>query len=440
MLKAGAASTVITNELGTIIQGATVGGTAKYVRDELEANALYLSDGSEQTVLFVSCDLGGIEPDANRPMRESIAENVGIDSRQVIIGATHTGGPSVIPSNYLKPVDHSYLKVLQGKLVSLAQDAVGKAQDARLGWGCGHAAIGYNRRCCWDDGSHTMGGNKGQEHFCGNEGPEDPEQLALFLENADGQLVAILHQNTSHPCTFYGADFYSADYPGYARQILREALGDIPVLFFNGAFGDIGQSQMPAANRRETPDAMLRRCGALLAGETLRLLHEARFSDDAKLRHAWSDLEADIRLPAPERLVWAGDILGKVDAGETIAPFDIVFAHGATLLQKRFGEHPCDTLPIHVVGIGEVTIVTQPTELFCQFGIDIKRRSPYPLTAVFSICDGYGGYCPTYDAAVSGGYSSTPIYWTRFTPETGYRIVGEACRLLGKLKQEHRHA
>ena len=436
MLKAGAASTIITNELGTVIQGATVGGTAKFVRDELEANALYLSDGASQAVLFVSCDLGGIEPDANLAMRESIAENADIDARHVIIGATHTGGPSVIPSNYRKPVDHKYLDVLRGKLASLAQEAVGKAKGARLGWGRGRAVIGYNRRCCWDDGTHSMGGSKGREHFCGTEGPADPEQLALFLEDESGRLLAILHQNTSHPCTFYGADFYSADYPGYARQILREALGDIPVLFFNGAFGDIGQSQMPRADRNQTPETMLRRCGALLAGETLRLLHETRFAENVGLRHSRSDLEADVKLPSPERLTWAAEVLRKVDAGGEVAPFDIVFAHGATLLQKRFGEHPRDRLPIHVVRIGEVTIVTQPTELFCQFGIDIKRRSPFPLTAVFSICDGYRGYCPTYGAAASGGYSGTPIYWTRFTPETGYRIVDEACRLLHELKQE----
>ncbi|MCK5801994.1 MAG: hypothetical protein KAI66_04140 [Lentisphaeria bacterium] len=436
MLRAGAASIVITNELGTVIQGATVGGTAKFIRDELEANALYLNDGAEQAVLFVSCDLGGIEPDANLSMRESIAESVGVDARQVIIGATHTGGPSVIPSNYLKPVDHKYLKVLQDKLVSLAQEAVGKAQDAQLGWARGRAALGYNRRCCWADGSHSMGGSKGWAHFCGNEGPEDPEQLALFLADKSGKLLAVLHQNTSHPCTFYGVDFYSADYPGYARKILREALGDLPVLFFNGAFGDIGQSRMPPANRHETRETVLRRCGALLAGETLRLLHETSFVKDARLRHSWSDLEADVRLPSAERLAWAADILQKVDAGEKVAPFDIVFAHGASLLQERFGEHPREKLPIHVVRIGEATLVTQPTELFCQFGLDIKRRSPYALTAVFSICDGYRGYCPTYGAAVSGGYSGTPIYWTRFTPETGYRIVDEACRLLHELTQE----
>jgi len=141
-----------------------------------------------------------------------------------------------------------------------------------------------------------------------------------------------------------------------------------------------------------------------------------------------------VRLPAKEKLAWAKGVLERVDQGATVPPFDIVFAHGATLLQKRFGADPVGTLPIHAIRIGPATIVTQPTELFCQFGLDIKRRSPFPLTSVFSICDGYSGYCPTYDAVMAGGYSGEPIYWTRFAPEAGYQIVDAACRLLSQFK------
>jgi hypothetical protein len=37
MVKVGSALAIITNKLGTDIQGAGVGGKAKYIRDELEA-------------------------------------------------------------------------------------------------------------------------------------------------------------------------------------------------------------------------------------------------------------------------------------------------------------------------------------------------------------------------------------------------------------------
>ena len=89
-----------------------VGGIAKYVRDELEANALYISN-EKDAVLLISCDLGGLEPDFTIPAREAIAYATGLGARQIIIGATHTGGPSVIPTNYLKKVDFEYLDLLR---------------------------------------------------------------------------------------------------------------------------------------------------------------------------------------------------------------------------------------------------------------------------------------------------------------------------------------
>ena len=433
MIKVGSGSTVITNELGTDIQGATVGGKAKYVRDELEAGALCLVDGGAE-VMFVSCDLGGLEPDFTAGAREAMAAASGLDPRSIIIGATHTGGPSVIPSNYLKPVDTAYLDRLKDKLTGLAARTMESLTPSRVGVGKGRAKIGYNRRTCWRDGSHKMGGGCGQPGFTGNEGPEDDEQFVLYAVDGDNRITAVLHQNTSHPCTFYGADFYSADYPGLARSLLRDALGEIPVLFFNGAFGDMGQGKLDTRTFGETKETKLRRCALPLAGETLRLIHENPPLDGVAVAHYHEDLEVAVRLPAKEKLAWAKGVLERVDQGATVPPFDIVFAHGATLLQKRFGANPVGTLPIHAIQIGPATIVTQPTELFCQFGLDIKRRSPFPLTSVFSICDGYSGYCPTYDAVMAGGYSGEPIYWTRFAPEAGYQIVDAACRLLSQLK------
>jgi len=108
MIQCGAATCNITNELGTIIQGATVGGVAKSVRDPLEANALYLSQ-DDTSMLLVSCDLGGLEPRWTIAAREAMAAACGVPARNILIGCTHTGGPSIIPTNYQKAVDEQYL-------------------------------------------------------------------------------------------------------------------------------------------------------------------------------------------------------------------------------------------------------------------------------------------------------------------------------------------
>jgi len=61
MIQVGAVSKIINNALGTYIQGATVNRRAKSIRDDLEANALFLSSRSE-SVLLISYDLAGLLP------------------------------------------------------------------------------------------------------------------------------------------------------------------------------------------------------------------------------------------------------------------------------------------------------------------------------------------------------------------------------------------
>ncbi|MFW6158041.1 MAG: hypothetical protein ACOC8E_01630 [Planctomycetota bacterium] len=433
-MRAGAASKVINAEIGAFIQGASVDNRAERVRDDLEANALFLvADGAE--ALLVSCDLVGLEPGFTRTAREAMADAAGIGPDGVIIGCTHThSGPSVIRSNVLKSVDDGYLDRLRGWLVELAAEAVGSARPAQIGWGLGEARIGYNRRCCWADGSHTMHGDPTRNDFTGLEGPDDPRHLALFVREPDGKVLAVLHNNTSHPTCFYGGDCYSADFPGAARSYVRDVLGDIPVLYLNGAFGDICIENMLAPEQRgEGADQKVARAGHLVAGETLRLLHEASWHESAPLAHRHQELQVDVRLPEAERVDWAKEVLSRVGGDDEPDGWERMLAYGVTLLHDEYAGDPVESLRLHAVRIGDVALFTEPCELYCQFGLDIKRRSPAPLTAVCNITDGDAGYCPTGYGVIGGGYSGEPIHWCRLEPFAGYRIVDTAAKLLREL-------
>lgn len=439
----GAASKVITNSTGRPIQGASVANAAEAVRDECEANALVLDSGSGScadahgsgvsgAALLISCDLVGLERAAVDPVRDALSAAAEVPADAVIVAGTHMhSGPSLLRTNRDKAIDDEYLDLLRQRLVDVAGEARAAARPARLGWGVGQAQIGYNRRCCWADGSHTMHGDGQRPDFTGMEGPDDPAHLALFATDAEGQLLAILWNNTSHPTCFYGASFYSADFPGEARRLLREALGPVPVLFLNGAFGDIAiETQLHHDLPRESGEAKMRGAAQLAAGETLRLLHEARWHDAVPLRHCAAELEVDVRLPDPERADWATRTLSRVDAGEEVAPYDRMIAFGVHLLQSEYGKASRDRLTLHALRIGDVALLTQPCELYCQFGLDLKRRSPAPITGVVGIADGYAGYCPTLYGILGGGYSGEPLHWTRLAADAGYRIVDAGARLL----------
>ena len=431
-IQVGAATQIITPKLGGWVQGAGVPKRATQIRDDLEANALYLSDG-KTPMLIVSCDLAGLESAFVVRLRATMGKAAGIPPRNVLVSCTHThGGPSVLKTNYLMPIDQEYLDQLEVWLSEVARAAVKSARPGKVGWGKGIAQIGFNRRVCWADGTHTMHGDTKRPEFAGLEGPDDPQQLALFAADLDGKLIAVLHHNTTHPTIFYAAGVYSADFPGVARKILRAELGNIPVLYLNGAQGDISIDDQ-LHHRKESREEKLERNARMVADETLRLYRGVKYQEHPILTHAYEDLSVKVRLPAPEQLEEGRKVLARIDAGEKILGMKLIMAFGAVHLQDTYGQHPVDVLPIHAVRIGDVALVTEPCELYCQFGLDIKRRSPTPITAIVGLTDGYGGYCPTIYGILGGGYSGQPISWTRLEPNAGYLIVETAGRILNSL-------
>lgn len=431
-IEAGAASVVITPPVGSWQQGAGITKKGERILDELEANALYLTDGVTP-LLLLSCDLVGLELETVTPIREAIAAETGVPARQVLITCTHNhSGPSLVKTNFYMPVDDAYIATLGPKLVQVSKGAAAAAKPAKLGWGKGRAQIGYNRRVCWEDGSHTMHGDTKRPDFAGLEGPDDPDHLGIFVVDREGHPIAVVYNNTSHPTNFYGAGLFSADYPGAARALLREALGAIPVLYLNGAQGDINMANL-LDDEQEAPEARMTRIGKVLAEETLRLYRAAEFHEDAVLGHEVKDLELAVRMPDPATLEEAKNVVARMAAGEVILGMPGILAFGTVHLQEKYGANPVDTMPVHALRIGDVALVTEPCELYCQFGIDIKRRSPTPLVAVVGLADGYCGYCPTIAGILGGGYSGQPISWTRLEPYAGYKLVEAAGPMLNRL-------
>ncbi len=429
-MEAGSATVTINCEIGDDIAGQFHRRFCEYIRDDLEANALYLADDQLQ-VLLVSLDLAGLfDAPYVSAVRNAIEAATGVPARNVILTSTHTHDApdtaGLLPDSVK---NENYLVRLKDWLVEVATEAVAAARPARFGWAQGEAHIGYNRRLCWADGSHTMHGDSTRPDFTGLEGPDDPTHTVLYAVDEDDQYVAVVHANCCHATCIGSGEYASADYPGEARRLVREALGaEVPVLYMQGASGDTAQYDMM---RPRTYDAeqKLRAVGALVASETLRLISVSDPVAAPVFRHDLKDLQVEVRLPSAEELAEAQEF---ADMGEKAAGRRefILATAGVLRLQNEFGEAPVDILPIHVVRIGGLAIITNPCELYCQFGLDIRRRSPADVTMIAQLADGFSGYCPTIPGLLGGGYSGNAIYWTRLEPYAGYRIVESSARLL----------
>ena len=79
-----------------------------------------------------------------------------------------------------------------------------------------------------------------------------------------------------------------------------------------------------------------------------------RDNADPIFSHIHEDISIPVRLPGMEEVEKAKGILAQVDAGEKIPSWDMLFAHGLNLLHEQFSNNPIDTIPIHVVRIGDL--------------------------------------------------------------------------------------
>lgn len=432
-IMAGSASKIINCEIGDDLSGQYHRRFVEYIRDNLEANALYLSDGNDQ-VLMINLDLAGLlEYPYVKSVCDDIQAAVGIPARNIIINSTHThAGPDTMGLLLDSPKNEGYLNNLRSWLVEAAEKAINSARPARVGWAEGKAHVGFNRRLCWADGSHSMYGDISRPDFTGLEGPDDPSHTVFFAVDENDKFIAVLHSNCSHATCMESASFVSADFPGEARRLLRDTLGeDLTVLYLQGASGDTSPWDQTNVKHHDG-ERRLKEMGAMLAAETLRLILSADTTDKPLFKHICEDVKAGIRLPDQEAIAHAREMaaLGEEKAGR----FEYINSiSGVLRLYETYKDDPYEILPIHAIRIGDYAIITNPCELYCQFGLDIKHRSPAAVTALVQLADGYSGYCPTIPALMGGGYSAFAIYWCRLEEYAGYKIVESSAKLLNQL-------
>ncbi len=434
---AGAETGKINCNTGDSLMGQLHIRRCDYILDDLEANCVFLSDGTSR-ILLIGCDIALLLGDFVEKVKKNIEKRTAIPAENIYIFCTHThSGPvtaQILPDD---PVNDRYLCQLEKWLVDLAEKAQSKAVPAAIGYAKGNGLIGYNRRVCWMDGNHTMYGDTTKDGFAGLEGPQDPTHCVLSIVDKEGRHIAIIHNNACHSTCVENSNFASADFSGEARRLIRNILNreDLPVLYIQGASGDLSPWNLMHTGKRVPGIQRMKEIGAIVASETIRLISLLHYEEEVVLKTACEKIVMKVRLPDSEQLKKAKEI---VDQGEKKAGRgNYVLQWSILKLYEDFRDKPFEEIPLHAIRMGDCAIATNPYELYCQFGIDIRRRSPADVTMIGQLADGWYGYCPTVYGVLGGGYSGMTIYWTRHQMEAGYIVADICSRLLHKLwKQE----
>lgn len=430
--QAGAARVVITPPIGVPLSGYFVAEgrteTAREVHDDLYARALVLSDG-DTTVAIVTTDLIALGDEELAMVRGEVQQKAGIAPQHLILACTHThSGPIVHPFPPVEIVpgqaDEEYFRLLPRLIGSAVAMAARRMRPARIGAGRGESYININRREKLPDG--TLRGLP----FLGRNpvGIHDREVGVLRVDDAQsGKPLAVLLSYACHPVVLGPNLEISADYVGYAVNFLEERLASgVVALFSNGAQGNMNSIVHPGTYE----DAQ--RLGIMLGAEVLKVTLSTATSDHARITTATRRVELPLNpAAAPDHQRAYIDFLEQEHArftreGDRSRAWDIEMrlnvAHYRLYARERTA-HPFMPAEITAFGIrGDTTsigLVSEPAELFCEYGMRARQHSPFATTLVLGLANGFIGYVPTPEVYTEGGYECEA---TQVAPEAGEQL------------------
>jgi neutral ceramidase len=416
MASAGFAQTEISCAVGTPLGGnARVDKAARGVHDPLHATVAVIESAAGAQVL-IGLDLVS----APRALVEAISREVeartGIPATSVTVSATHThSGPDVGRGDGMDELDYAAVGAWQRDAVSAigvaAADAHRGAVPATLNLASGCVPrLSFNRRLAHIDGTTHMNWETLEAgDVLTALGPIDPELLVLVFSDEHGVPLGSLVHFTLHPAILVGHDWLvSADYVAEMSDTVSAALGGAPVLFLNGALGNINHIDYRDSGR------------AIGFGESARVgTALGRAAVDALTREKieldladgeWHTMTITLNQRTVDRpqLERAREVL-VANAGQPVEALDGIPPEAYALWTIQVGRWlpPLLEVAVTFVRLDRVVLVYVPFEVFVEFGLDLRRAFPDSIVRVVSLGGGYYGYLPTAKAFAEGGYEPT---------------------------------
>jgi hypothetical protein len=244
------------------------------------------------------------------------------------------------------------------------------------------------------------------------EGPIDTNLFVMAAVKADGTMKALLYNYALHANNNPTTGSVSADYPGKVEQEISHALGaEVMTFYVAGACGNINPIVSSDDVGTQIGQAIIRSVAALnfnvntvISVETVEI--------DLPLRQMNEFQEEEISRK------WPAGVDYFSNSYQTLVNMNIT-SHKASLTGIR---------------LGGIALLTCPVELFVEFGLDIKKKSPFAHTVIVTLANGCLGYVPTLQAFEHGGYETFGSLYSSLIPQAGDEIVNHSLTILHHLK------
>ncbi len=447
MIQVGFSKTDITppmgRPLGRLFQNDMV---AEGVEWPLYVSCMAIDDGDGRAVIL-SFDKNRLLDPGVAEILQATAEATDVPPGRIFTACTHAHNVP-FATDWL-PGDRSgfaYLDVLKAAAAQAAHEALGALQPARL-FTARASAPGFcvNRRPVYrTDRGEQVGTHGPTDHpdFLRMEGPADDELLLLVAEADDGETLGGIVNFGCHTTTMYGVPVWSADFPGPLREALAHDVGGT-FLYLTGAAGNIAPN----------PKVLRGHKGAGRARVAVRALQSKQPLAPGRLSVRQKVLRIPQRRPTAKQIELARQFLedcGKADLrdfcrqlyGYTYTMFNASERFQEWLCRELLGmwewqrrravREPADDVDIRVVTLGDFALLGFPSEIFCEFGLQVKQESPLAFTMVAELANGWHGYIPPADAFERGGFETSFAYQSHLVPDAGERMIAAALALLAE--------
>jgi hypothetical protein len=317
-----------------------------------------------------------------------------------MLSCSHThSGPYTVEIFQSDTVDEAYLSLLPNLIAGSIEKANASLQLATMhvGRSLVHQGLHHRRVLL----KNTLALNSWMvdalddldtcPQVIGASGPIDPELWVVRFDDLSGQPFGVFFNFTLHTNSHFGLT-WSADYPGVVAEYMRHAFGPgVATVYTPGACADINPTMGGKDRWRQGAEYIAE--AAVAAARRAKKI-EGRVAVDATRR----DVTVPRRDPesqpagAVERLNWGG---GRA--------WEEVFQHA-----RQHVEHGPAMLevPVNAARIGPFAIASNAGELFVEWGLAIKQRSPFPYTVVAELTNDHIGYEPTREAFQQQGYET----------------------------------
>jgi hypothetical protein len=395
------------------------------------AKAVVLGEGSDRIAL-IACDLLAITEEISIPVRRRVAAETGIPGERVMVCATHTHtGPELRAGRPIKR-NEEYMAGLPDRIAEAAIAAAASQKPACVCIGHDHEeGLAFNRRFRYADASEQFG-MRGDD-VVGVAGPTDPELgVIAFRESPEAKPFAVIVNYSIH-IDVTGGNKISADFPAVMTKVLRGVYGeDVIVLYVQGACGNI--NHCPYGKDWPWPTKGVwksEQIGRALGGKAITIIEKA-LPSASHVADAAREILSVPRFPLDDLVE---ERVAKARAGEGQGLTNAVDKR----LLELVGQHDPDgrdPREVQALRIGDAVICGAPGEYFVEWGLEIKKWSPFPYTFIAELANDWVGYIPTYEAFRRGGYEATPIVSVRSTPALGQMIADANFRLARELWKE----